>query len=756
MRKLAWTCGGFCGAIFLAHYLIHGRLLLCAAIAAVLSVAAGLTGRDALRRAVLCLFGAALGFSWYAVALRQIAPLEALPWEERTITACVLEYPRVYEDSVSITVRVTSEDLRGLRARLSDYEHVADDLRPGDEITAVVKLRTGAVRFGEPSDVYLAKGVQLTGYLRQAPEKTGVWRGSWSLFPQELTHALVRRAGSIFPADASAFAQALMLGEKQALYDENLDIPLRSAGIMHAVAVSGMHLAFLLGFFRLVGFKGRRGVLLTIPALFVFVLMAGASPSVIRAAIMASLFLLAPLFGRETDPATSLCAALAVLLAANPFSAGSVSLQFSFGALVGIFLITGRISERWLEPGPRPAKLLPRCLWSVKRYLIATLATSLGAMLFTIPLSAIHFGTVALVAPVTNLLVLWLLPAAFLGCYGAVLLSFVLPPLGRAAAWVVAWALRYVLGAAKLLGSVRVLQLSTGDHRVVWWLAAVYAIFLFAWLLRKVRWWKYLAATAAAAALLVLAVSLTRAENLRTPTFTVVDVGQGQSLILCAADTTVMIDCGGGMTDDNAGDLAAQALRAKQRRGVDTLFLTHPHEDHTNGVCRLLLQVPVKRIVVPAAADPEGKELAQILALAESLGVAVVRQSEDAAYDLGPLHVQLFTAIGRDTEDGCMLLRVSCGDFDALVTGDVPQSVEKELVAQTKLSGTELYVVGHHGSANSSGDELLDALGAEKAIVSCGYNSYGHPTDETLTRLREHDITIYRTDRDGTVTVRME
>lgn len=756
MRKLAWTCGGFCGAIFLAHYLIHGRLLLCAAIAAVLSVAAGLTGRDALRRAVLCLFGAALGFSWYAVALRQIAPLEALPWEERTITACVLEYPRVYEDSVSITVRVTSEDLRGLRARLSDYEHVADDLRPGDEITAVVKLRTGAVRFGEPSDVYLAKGVQLTGYLRQAPEKTGVWRGKWMLFPQELRHALVSRAGSIFPADVSAFAQALMLGEKQALYDENLDIPLRDAGIMHAVAVSGMHLAFLLGFFRLVGVRGRRGALLTIPALFVFVLMAGASPSVIRAAIMASLFLLAPLFGRETDPATSLLAALAVLLAASPFSAGSVSLQFSFGALVGIFLITGRIAERWLEPGPRPAKLLLRCLWSVKRYLIATLATSLGAMLFTIPLSAIHFGTVALAAPVTNLLVLWLLPAAFLGCYGAVLLSFVLPLLGRAAAWVVAWALRYVLGAAKLLGGVRVLQLSTGDPRVVWWLAAVYAIFLFAWLLRKVRWWKYLAATAASAALLVLAVSLTRAENLRTPTFTAVDVGQGQSLIVCAADTTVMIDCGGGMTDDNAGDLAAQALRAKQRPGVDTLFLTHPHEDHANGVCRLLLQVPVKRIVVPAAADPEGKELAQILALAEPLGVAVVRQSEDAAYDLGPLHVQLFAAIGRETEDGCMLLRVSCGDFDALVTGDVPRSVEKELVAQTKLSGTELYVVGHHGSANSSGDELLDALGAEKAIVSCGYNSYGHPAEETLTRLREHDITIYRTDRDGTVTVRME
>ena len=80
LRKLAWTCGGFCGAIFLAHYLLHGHLLLWAGVAAALSIAAGWTRRDALRRAVLCLFGAALGFSWYALALRQIAPWEgAIP-----------------------------------------------------------------------------------------------------------------------------------------------------------------------------------------------------------------------------------------------------------------------------------------------------------------------------------------------------------------------------------------------------------------------------------------------------------------------------------------------------------------------------------------------------------------------------------------------------------------------------------------------------------------------------------------------------
>ena len=757
MRKFAWTCGGFSGAIFLSHYLLQTRpLLLFAVLSAALSVAAGLSGKDALRRAVLCLFGAALGFSWYAVALRQIAPLAALPWEERVITGRVTEYPRVYDDSTSITMRVTSPDLTGRLARLSDYENTTADLRPGDEIKASAKLRTGAVRFGEPTDAYLSKGIELTGYLRSEVEKTGTWRGKWLYFPQELTHALVQRAEQIFPDDVSAFAQALMLGEKQALYDANLDIPLKNAGIMHAVAVSGMHLAFLLGFFRMVGGRGRRSALLTIPALVLFVLMAGATPSVVRAAIMATLFLLAPIFGRETDPPTSLCTALAVLLAANPFSAGSISLQLSFGALAGIFLVTQPISDRWFRAARLSRSMRTAFPGRAWRYLTTTLATTVGAMLFTIPLSALHFGTVALAAPLTNLLILWMLPFAFLMSYGAVAVSFLIPAFGTALGWLVAWALRYVLLIARLLGGVRFLQLSTEDPRIVLWLIAVYVLFFLVWCVRRLPGWKYGAAAVLSVGLLVLAVSLTRAESLRVPRVTAVDVGQGQCLIFCAGDQTVMVDCGGGAAESNAGDLAALVLCADQREQVDTLFLTHAHEDHINGVCRLLLQIPVERIVLPAAADPERDELAELLQTAESCGTEVVRQREDADYAFGDLRVHLFVEIGREVEDGSMMLRLSCGDYDTLVTGDTPLNVEKSLTEQADLSGTELLIVGHHGSANASGDALLDALGADTAIISCGYNSYGPPTEETLSRLREHHIDIRRTDVDGNVTVRME
>ena len=757
MRRLAWTCGGFCGAIFLAHYALPPRsLLIFALLAAGLSVAFGMTGKETLRRLVLCFFGAALGVSWYAIALRQIAPLERIPWEERVITARVTEYPKSYDDSVSLTVRITSPELSGRKARLTDYYNGTADLRPGDEIRARVKLRSGAIHFGRQTDVYLSKGVELNGYLRQPPEKTGVWHARWLYFPQRLSHALVSRAEEAFPSDVAAFAKALMLGEKQALYAENLDIPLKNAGIMHAVAVSGMHLAFLLGFFRAVGGRGRRAALLTIPALALFVVMAGASPSVVRAALMATLFLLAPLFHRETDGPTSLMTALAVLLAANPFSAGSISLQLSFGALAGILLVSERLVKRWRPSGRRPEKHPQRAWYDVRRYVSATLATTIGAMLFTIPLSAVHFGTVALAAPITNLLILWMLPYAFLGCYGVVALSFLVPVLGRAAGWLAAWALRFVLLTAKTLGSIRALQLSTGDWRIVAWLAAVYLIFLLAWRLRRFPRWKYAAALGASCALLVLAVSLTRAGSDRTPRVAVLDVGQGQCLVFCSGGKTVMVDCGGGAIEGNAGDVAAQYLCAGQRSRVDVLYLTHPHQDHVNGVCRLMLQIPVGRVVVPAAADPQDEDLARILNTAQSLGVEIVRQEEDAEDHCGDFVIRQFVGIGREREDGSMVLRISRGDFDTLVTGDLPIQAENELAEMTDLSGTELLIVGHHGSPYATGNALLDALEAQTAVVSCGYNSYGHPAQETLSRLQTHDITIYRTDRDGTVTVRLE
>ena len=148
-----------------------------------------------------------------------------------------------------------------------------------------------------------------------------------------------------------------------------------------------------------------------------------------------------------------------------------------------------------------------------------------------------------------------------------------------------------------------VLVLFTGNRMVVWWLVLVYAMFGAAWLLsrrRKVRYW----IPAACSVLALCAVLTVNAVQLqRTSTVTALDVSQGQSIVFSSGRACAVVDCGGRSTAEDPGDLAARKLLAQGHRSLDLLVLTHPHDDHVNGVLRLMHWLPVRTLVIPAVAD---------------------------------------------------------------------------------------------------------------------------------------------------------
>lgn len=108
-----------------------------------------------------------------------------------------------------------------------------------------------------------------------------------------------------------------------------------------------------------------------------------------------------------------------------------------------------------------------------------------------------------------------------------------------------------------------------------------------------------------------------------------------------------------------------------------------------------------------------------------------------------------------EENERCLMMKLSIGDYDLLITADAPMRAERELAKSMELSGTEALIVGHHGSKYSSSEELLRAAGAELAIISVGYNNYGHPAEVTLERLHENGYNVYRTDTDGTLEIRI-
>ena len=181
----------------------------------------------------------------------------------------------------------------------------------------------------------------------------------------------------------------------------------------------------------------------------------------------------------------------------------------------------------------------------------------------------------------------------------------------------------------------------------------------------------------------------------------------------------------------------------------------HPHDDHVSGVLRLMHWLPVRTLVIPAAADITQAPLSDILALAEANHTTVVRVDAQQTIAAGGISVHLYPEPCAGQEDGSMIVLASIGDYDTLVPGDVDTTAEAKFLSTCTYPDIELLFVGHHGSKRSTGDAWLDAIAPDAAIISVGYNSYGHPTSDTLERLQAHHIPIYRTDQMGDITVHL-
>jgi competence protein ComEC len=484
--------------------------------------------------------------------------------------------------------------------------------------------------------------------------------------------------------------------------------------------------------------------------------MAGGGPSVVRAGFMQACMLPAPLLGREEDAVPSLSASLALLLLLNPSACASVRLQLSFAAMAGIILLTPRMeaaAKAWLKEREQPQLRLVRKLTGA---VIRSVTGSLGGLVFSVPIVAAHFGNISLVSPLTNLLCLWVISLLFTCGLAAVLIGLLLPPAGLALGWCLSILVRGLFLVIRLLAGIPFAAVYTSNPLFAWWLGLIYVLFLTAWLFRRKHGLRPVLPCCFSLLALCAVILLTKhADGRAALRLTALDVGQGQSVVLQSGTAAVVVDCGGAAKENNAGDTAARYILGRCRQGVDALLLTHLHSDHANGVVRLLQQVEVRCLVLPADADDTDGFLPDILTAAEKHGTDVLFVGEDMHFSWGEMSLSVFAARrgSSDNERGLVIL-ASALDFDVLITGDAGRERERQLIHGAALPDIEVLLAGHHGSKTSTGDLLLEAVKPELCIVSVGWNIYGHPAAETLERLSSHRAEIRRTDREGHITVR--
>ena len=746
MRKLCLFVSGFAAAVLTAVNWLTGSAAIAAGIAAGI-FAAALFGRKRkmVRRAAILLLGASAGLLWCSayrgLFLRQIADVDG---SVAPVKAVVLEAPRDTRYGKSVLCDV---DWNGsaVRSVLYTSDQTAEP-EAGDTITCDAKL----VRGEEKNDTYYSgKGVWLVGTVK------GEWTvtkgtGSAAVWPARLCAALGRAADAIFPADVAGFWKGMLFGDRSGM-DSALRNELSIAGIYHAVAVSGMHVSILFGMILLLcGGNRTMAAAIGLPVVAVFVMMTGASASSVRAGAMLVLLMIAPLMKRENDPATSLAAALLLLLIANPWAILDIGLQLSFASTAGILFFSGRIYRSMRLPRGLTRQMARRNAagWLLRAALSA-LCCSLASMVFSLPLAALHFGMVSLAALVVNPLCLWAISILFTGGLLLCPLGLVWPWLAAQIGWLLAWLARYVLGIVRLAAKVPFAAVYL--ENVYWWLfaAALYGtVVLLAAKPEAIRKWKAAALVAAAFAVCLgcAAIEYRAAEF----TFTMLDVGQGQCLIFQADGEATVIDCGG--VPDESGETAARYLQSYGVFQIDNLVLTHYDSDHVNGAIRLLTREKVGTLWLPDSEDESGWR-DRLLAAAAERGCRTEFVRQDAAIAHG---VTLFAPVSaKNGNDAGVCCLASAGEYDILITGDLSQFAEYRLLSLHALPEAELLVAGHHGADSSTSAALLELVNPETVAISVGAeNRYGHPAAETLERIAEIGAEVYRTDLQGTITIR--
>jgi len=599
------------------------------------------------------------------------------------------------------------------------------------------------------------------------------------------------------PEPEAGLAAGILIGLRERV-DRQLAADFSIAGVSHVVAISGWNIAIVAG---LVGAvmrgRSRRVIAMAVAGtVTLYVVAAGASPSVVRAGVMAGVALVARASGRAGGAATALGLAVAILLMASPAMIGDAGFRLSVEATAGLLAwatpLGGWFSR--LAVGRDGAHKLPGLL-------AESLGISMAAQAATLPDVLATFGRLSLVAPLVNLAVVPLVPAAMaagmlaMGSGWLVMLGApsVIGWLGGLPGWLLLHVMVAIVRAAAGLPFAAVtlppeLTMPAGTA------AGIALVGGLVWLRRRrsrrrreppaTPSAKGEAKTAEASlgrpsqlgraerlALIVVAASIAACGFAvtdvtgRADRLVVLDVGQGDAILVESRDGGRMLVDGG---PDPARLLAElDAVVPPWDRRLDVVVLTHPHEDHVAGLVRALERYRVGRVFEPGMRGGGPGWHAWDLALRQRDAPPRAVLAQGDVLHVGDVALRVLWprrgdvpldpgSTGRTINDTSIVLLGEAAGHRFLLTGDAEDDVDPALIAGG-LPRIDVLKVAHHGSATATSAALLAATRPAIALISVGAaNDYGHPAPSTVARVRSAGARVYRTDLAGRLDVRFE
>lgn len=502
----------------------------------------------------------------------------------------------------------------------------------------------------------------------------------------------------------SALPKALLTGDRQDIEEETADA-FRLAGVAHVLAVSGLHIGLLMGMLQFLLKKFSFGPMLRLAIVAVvlafYCRFLGFQDSVVRAAVMTMILLLGQTLRRRRDTLTALAAAFMLILVFKPLEMLNAGFQLSFLAVAGIVVSGDAMQALWRGLSPRGPRFLHQ--------MISALVASWAAWLWTLGVLAntFHFiSPAALLYSPAAVALLMVLMVSYIGVTG---LSLVSMPLAGTAAALPAWLTRIFADMTQAVAEVPGAYIRF-PHIPVWWLLFLYAAFFllsrYCLLPRKHR--ALIAALGFCFCIGLDARTLDRAVR-----YTQLSLGNADSAVIEDGGATFVVDAG-----EYGGDLAAYLLAGG--RTVDTLFLTHAHQDHTGGLEQLLEhRVPIREIALPDVPPAAEGRLAQLLDKARQRGTAVRYL---AAGDMGASARTRYRVLwphrgrvreGLPENDRSLSLWWDLDGLTLLSSGDLTARYE----GYTALPA-QVLKAAHHGAKGAADAEFIRAVSPDIVIAS--------------------------------------
>mgnify|MGYP000586069318 FL=1 len=555
---------------------------------------------------------------------------------------------------------------------------------------------------------------------------------------------MIDNANRNMPKRTANLLLGILIGERDNIQEDIIE-SFRTANLSHILAVSGAHTSYIiLGITYLISKSKtpkRIGYIITIINLLIFIIITGASYSVVRVCIMAIVVIGAKICYRKENFFTSICISLIIILIQNPFAINDIGLKLSFMGTAGIVIFNKSITNFFIK-------------LKIKQKIAEALSVTFSAQLMIMPITILNFNTISLTFFISNILASPLLGIIIIFGFISIFISSILNPISKILFLILHIFLELLILVSKVTekipGSSILVKTPNILFAIVYYILILFFNYFFVIkqnptrrfhkkIIKIITIKNIKNAFKVIAVVFLIILLLTRIVRIINPTLKIyfIDVGQGDStLIVTPKNKKILIDGGEGKTN-----VLFQYLLDRRINKIDYIIISHFDSDHCNGLIEIIEKMRVENIVM-SKQSKESEEYKKILEIIKQKNIKV---SSVKAEDKIIIEKNLYTKIlnpaekfeFQDLNNNAIVAKLVYKNFSMLFTGDIEKAEENLAKKYKNELKSTILKVAHHGSKTSTSEEFLKYVEPQIALIGVGENNkFGHPNQITIEKLK--------------------